>query len=311
MSTRRVELDATAADIGLRLDKFLSERIEGVGRHKAGELCAAGQVRIAGQRAKKSALVTAGACITVELDEPEFVAPEPDLELVVRLERPDLVVVNKPAGVPSAPLKTGERGTLCGALLARYPEMRGIGYRAREPGIVHRLDTQTSGLMLAARTPDAFTRLTRALGAEAIHKRYLAVVSPASLAPSGEIARALAPDPAHPERVRVLDLGEEAKPGYARQKVTRYRVLQVSGRRALLELDVDSAFRHQIRAHLAAIGHPIVGDAVYGGEHEATLGARHALHASQIRWDGDAVLSRFVALEPLPEDLAELLEARS
>jgi 23S rRNA pseudouridine1911/1915/1917 synthase len=309
VSTRRVELDATSADIGLRLDKFLSERIEGVGRHKAAELCAAGQVRIDGQRAKKSAPVPAGAHISVEFDEPEFVAPEPDIALDVRLERQDLVVVNKPAGMPSAPLRTGERGTLCGALLARYPEMRGIGYRPREPGIVHRLDTQTSGLVLAARTPDAFTRLTRALDLEAIHKRYQAVVSPAGLPASGEISRALAPDPAHPERVRVLEPGEESQPGYARHKVTRYRVQRTSGKRALLELDVGSAFRHQIRAHLAAIGHPIVGDAVYGGEPAVALGARHALHASQIQWDGDALLSGFIALEPLPEDLARLLEA--
>ena len=308
MSARRVKLDAHEADNGCRLDKFLSERIEGVGRQKAATLCAAGSVRIDGHRAKKSALVTTGARITVELDEPAFIAAEPDLPLEVRLERPELVVVNKPAGMPSAPLDMGERGTLCSALLARYPEMRGVGYRAREPGIVHRLDTQTSGLVLAARSADAFTRLTHALDLEAIRKRYLAVVAPADIDESGEISRALAPDAAHPERVRVLEPDELT--GYARHKVTRYRLKRVGAGRALLELDVGSAFRHQIRAHLAAIGHPIVGDAVYGGEPASELRARHALHASEISWSGDAALSGFRVVEPLPAELSALLDPR-
>ncbi|MEO8904019.1 MAG: RluA family pseudouridine synthase [Polyangiaceae bacterium] len=305
MSARRVELDARDLDSGSRLDKFLVERLEGVGRQKAAALCEAGRVRIDGQRAKKSAQVYPGAQVSVELDDPEFLAPEPDLALEVRLERPEFVVVNKPAGMPSAPLNTSERGTLCGALLARYPEMRSVGYRAREPGIVHRLDTQTSGLVLAARSADAFTRLTRALETEAIHKRYLAVVSPAGLAQAGEISAALAPDAAHPERVRLV--GPDELAGYARHKVTRYHVQRSTAERALLELNVASAFRHQIRAHLASIGHSIVGDAVYGGQLAPELGTRHALHASRITWSGDDTISGFDVFEPLPEDLAALL----
>ncbi|MEP7052496.1 MAG: pseudouridine synthase [Pseudomonadota bacterium] len=309
MSIRRVELHAHDTDAGSRLDKFLAERIDGVGRQKAAALCEGGQVRIDGRRAKKSALVAAGVKVSVELDDPEFLAPEPDLALEVRLERAELVVVNKPAGMPSAPLRTAERGTLCGALLARYPEMRGVGYRAREPGIVHRLDTQTSGLVLAARSADAFKRLHQALELESVQKRYLAVVSPAGLAQSGEISAALAPDPAHPERVRVLDPAELDR--YARHKITRYRVQQSAHGRALLELNVASAFRHQIRAHLASIGHPIVGDAVYGGQPAPALGARHALHASRISWAGDSSSSGFDVFEPLPEELAALLEMPS
>jgi 23S rRNA pseudouridine1911/1915/1917 synthase len=305
VSTRRAEFVALREDGGTRLDKFLNERIEDLGRQQAAELCALGHVRIDGRRAKKSALVTAGATVTVELGEPEFLAPEPELPLEVRLERPELVVVNKPAGMPSAPLRNSERGTLCNALLARYPEMKGVGYRAREPGIVHRLDIQTSGLLIAARSADAFTHLTRALELEGIRKRYLAVVAPAGLPETGEISRALSPDPAHPERVRVLEPGDSS--GYARQKTTRYRVLQSGAGRALLEIDVGSAFRHQIRAHLAAIGHPILGDAVYDGELVPELGARHALHASQISWSGDARVAGFTVVEPLPHELSRLL----
>lgn len=306
VSTRRVELVARDTDSGHRLDKFLTEQIAGVGRHKAAELCANGQVRIDGHRAKKSALLTTGAKVVVELREPEALQPEPELTLEVRLERSELVVVNKPAGMPSAPLDTAERGTLCGALLGRYPEMQGVGYRAREPGIVHRLDTQTSGLVLAARNAGAFTRFTRALELEQLKKRYLAVVSAQGLADSGEISRAIAPDAAHPERVRVLEPGDDS--GYARHKVTRYRIVRSGAGRALLELEVGSAFRHQIRAHLAAIGHPISGDAVYGGEVVQALGARHALHASQIHWPGDDSLQGFTVYEPLPPELESLLD---
>lgn len=306
MSARLVELEAREADSGNRLDKFLAQHVPGLGRHKASELCTLGLARIDGHRAKKSALVHAGAKITLEFEDPVALQPEPELALDLRLERAEFVVVNKPAGMPTAPLDTRERGTLCGALLARYPEMRGVGHRDREPGIVHRLDTQTSGLVLAARSSDAFSRLNQALEREELQKRYLAVVAAKGLAESGEISRALAPDPAHPERVRVLEAGDRA--GYARHKITRYRVKRTVGERALLELEVGSAFRHQIRAHLAAIGHPIVGDAVYGGESVPELGARHALHASQLGWAGMANMQGFTIYEPLPPDLAALVE---
>jgi 23S rRNA pseudouridine1911/1915/1917 synthase len=306
VSARRIEIVAREADGGSRLDKILSQQVAGVGRHKAAELCAAGRVHLDGRRAKKSALVSAGAKITVEFDEPESLEPEPELSLDLRLERPELVVVNKPAGMPTAPLATSERGSLCGALLARYPEMQGVGHRAREPGILHRLDTQTSGLVLAARNAEAFARMNEALEREDLHKRYLAVVSADGLAESGEISRALAPDATHPERVRVLETDDRF--GYARHKITRYRLKRVVGARALIELSVGSAFRHQIRAHLASIGHPIAGDAVYGGEKLAGLGERHALHASQLSWTGAPGVPGFTVYEPLPPDLAALLE---
>ena len=306
MSTRRVELEAHSTDRGRRLDQFLSQQVAGIGRRQAALLCAQGQVRIDGHRAKKSTLLEPGAKVTVEFTVPASLPGEPEIELELRLERPEFVIVNKRSGMPSAPLDTSECGTLCGALLGHYPEMRGVGHRAREPGIVHRLDTQTSGLLLAARNADAFQRLTAALDAEQLKKRYLAVVSARDLPDAGEISRPLAPDAEHPERVLVLESGEQAR--YARHKLTRYRVLRRGAERALLEVEVGSAFRHQIRAHLAALGHPIAGDAVYGGEPVMTLGARHALHASRISWAGDATLAGFDVYEPLPTELERLLD---
>lgn len=305
MIPRRLAFEASEADSGTRLDKFLSQHVRGVGRQRATQLCASGLVRVDGRRAKKSALLTSGAKITVEWVEPEQLEAQPELPLELRLERPHFVIVNKPAGMPTAPLTTSERNTLCGALLARFPEMTGVGHRAREPGIVHRLDTQTSGLILAARNRESFALFSRALEQEALVKRYLAVVRAEGLPLLGEISRALAPDAAHPERVRVL--GEAESSSYARHKITRFRVQRTSAGRALIEVEVGSAFRHQIRAHLASIGYPITGDAVYGGEPVPSLGARHALHASELRWPGDAHREGFAVSEPLPPELAGLL----
>jgi 23S rRNA pseudouridine1911/1915/1917 synthase len=289
-----------------RLDKLLCERVPELGRKRAAELCERGLVRVDGRRAKKGSIVQPGSHVTLER-EPVQLAPEPELALDVRLELPELVIVAKPAGMPSAPLTLSERGSLCGALLARYPEMATLGHHAREPGIVHRLDTQTSGLVLAARTPHAFARLSHALDSGALRKQYLAVVSGERIAEQGEIARALAPDRAVHGRVRVL-ADDELDAGYARLKVTRFRRLRVGHGRALLELSLASAFRHQIRAHLASLGHPIVGDRLYGGELDERLGERHALHASQLTWSGEANLPGFNVLEPLPDELARLLE---
>ena len=240
----------------------------------------------------------------VEVSELEDESPpaEPELELDVRLERPDLVVVAKPAGMPTVPLAPGERGTLAGALVARYPEMRAFGYRAREPGVVHRLDTLTSGLVVAARTRSAFDELVQALKLGELQKRYLALVHGEGLPPAGSIDLPLAPDHKDGSRVRVVDL----KARYAHPAITYFRVLEQGSGLALLELDAGPAFRHQIRAHLAASGYPIVGDRQYGGEQHPGLPGRHALHASYVAWAGDGARNFEVATE-VPAEFRALL----
>ena len=149
-------------DASERLDVVLARRVPGLSRDRVKALFEAGEVRVNGRRAKKSALVAAGDRVILEsLPGPtDFHAvPDPDLSIEVILEREGFVVVDKPSGVPSHPLREGELGTLAGALVARYPEMRGVGYSNREPGILHRLDNDTSGLMLAARDRETFEAL--------------------------------------------------------------------------------------------------------------------------------------------------------
>ena len=144
------EFEVTVDEEGQRLDRILVQRLPGVGRRAATELVRRGDVRVDGRRAVKAEQPAAGAHVTVRLPEPSAAVPDPG-PLDVLLERPDLVVVDKPAGQPSAVLRGTDRGTLVNALLARYPEMAGVGFGPREPGIVHRLDTQTSGVLVAAR----------------------------------------------------------------------------------------------------------------------------------------------------------------
>jgi 23S rRNA pseudouridine1911/1915/1917 synthase len=293
-------LAVTPEDAGNRLDRLVALRAS-VSRRRARELCEAGSVLVDGRRGRAADPVTAGA--SIELDLPsEHAEPDQALGLDVRFETSAVVVAYKPAGLPSAPLRPGELGTLANALVARYPEMKNVGQRPREPGLLHRLDTQTSGLVVACRTTDAFRRLSDALRRGKLEKRYLAVAS-GDLGGEGFIDDALAPDPRRRGRVRTAAPGES---GYARESSTRYRVLERRGPLLLLELRMSRGFRHQIRAHLAGVGAPLVGDALYGGRPWPEHPERHALHASYVAWAGDGTLAGFAVEAELPLDMREL-----
>ena len=303
MAVREITFVVAEHEAGTRLDRLLAAHA-GVGRKRVRELFAAGEVRIGSRRPSAGEPARAGDEVSCELEEE---APEPDaaLPLDVRFEHPEFVVVEKPAGQPSAPLAAGERGTLCNALVARFPEMAGIGYRPREPGLVHRLDTQTSGLLLCARSGGAFTALKDALSSGALHKRYLALSEDRGLPAQGVIERPIGPDPRRPERVLVYDTVPSER--YARAALTRFHVLERRGGLLLLELEAPHAVRHQIRAHLCSVGHPILGDVVYGSGKHPALAERHALHASYIAWAGDGTLPSFEVRSELPEELLRLL----
>ena len=295
----------SAAEAGERLDRLVVRHVRALGRRQARELIESGHVTVDGRRARAGAPAVSGSRVEVSRpdDTPE---PEPALPLQVELERADLLVVNKPASQPTAPLDPGEHGTLVNALLGRYPELAGIGHRAREPGLLHRLDTETSGLLIVARTRTAFATLTVALTGGRIDKRYLAITAAGGLPAFGEIDGPLGPDPNRRGRVRIV---ADPSRQYAREAKTRYRVLQTSGGLTLLELEAKRAFRHQIRVHLASIGAPLVGDALYGGAPWPDAGARHALHASYVAWAGDRTLPNFAVNAELPGDMRRLLGA--
>ena len=297
-----------AAQDGMRLDRFLTERLDGLGRAGARALVDGGGVRVDGRFRKRGERVRAGETVTVASAPPRSdfaAAPDPDLALPVLFEDAHLVVVDKPPGVPSHPLAPGEVGTVASSLVARFPEMASVGYSPREPGIVHRLDTDTSGLLLAARTPAAFEALRDALRAGRIDKRYVAAC--AGRAPGPRLLDW--PIANHPkDKRRVVACLDSIEMGRLRARPAETEVLEVRhvGERSRVQVRARSARRHQVRAHLAAWGYPLLGDPLYGGPETPGL-ARHALHASALGLVHPITGEDVVIAAPLPADLAALL----
>jgi 23S rRNA pseudouridine1911/1915/1917 synthase len=299
-----------AAQAGERLDKFVVQVVPGLGRKGARRLFEDGKIRVNGKRPSKGDLAHEGDQVTIALPDttgPDAV-PEPNAELVVRLENEQVVIVEKAAGQATAPLRDGETGTLANALVGRFPEMAAIGYSPREPGLLHRLDTDTSGLLLAARTRDAFETLSRALKSGAVEKKYLLVCMAEGLSSSGEIAIPIAHHPKDKKRMYACLHPRDVARYSPRPATTSFRVIATDGDWALVEARASAAIRHQIRVHMAAIEHPLASDALYDGPSVAGLG-RHALHASYIGFKGDATVAAFEASSGLPRDLAEAFPA--
>ena len=279
-----VELEMGEGDAGQRVDVVLARRVPELSRARAKALIEEGGVRVGGRRVKKSYTVSAGDRVTLEsLPGPAdfYAAPDPDLALEVLVENESYVVVDKSAGVPSHPLKEGELGTLAGALVARYPEMRDVGYSKREPGILHRLDTDTSGVMLAARDQETFNRLRKQLQAGEIEKRYLARCQGIVPAPI-VIETPIANDPHDRRKVRACTDPREIKRLRAQPARTEVLTSIPAPHGSLVEVRANNARRHQIRAHLASIGHPLLGDPLYGGPSLETP-PHHLLHALSIQ----------------------------
>lgn len=311
----------TAAEAGARLDKILVQKVPGLGRAGAKRLFDDKRVRLfaggegRGRPASKGDVAAEGDAIELDLAETTSgtsAVPDADAPLEVLLETPEVVVANKPAGQPTAPLDPGERGTLANALVARYPEMASIGFSPREPGLCHRLDTGTSGLVLAARTQKAFETLTRALKEGRLDKRYLVICEAKDLPETGTIDIPLAPHPKDRRRVYPCVHPRDVARYAPRAASTVYTRLSEHGRWALVEVKAAKAARHQIRVHFAAIEHPLAGDVLYGGPELPGKGegeGRHALHAHHITWKGDAEVPAFTVESALPGELSGLLEA--
>jgi 23S rRNA pseudouridine1911/1915/1917 synthase len=295
---------------GERLDKAAAKLAANLSVARVKRAIDEGQVRVNGRRRAKGASVAEGETITIARDQvlsPDSPAmADPDAALVVRFESKTVIVADKPAGQPTAPLKPSERGTLANALVGKYPELAGIGYSPREPGILHRLDTNTSGLVIVARTADAFAALREALQDGRIEKKYVLVCKSEGLADEGTIAHPLANHPKDHRRVLACVHPRDVMRNAPRQASTSYRVLRRGDEYALVEATVARALRHQIRVHFAAIGHPLVGDALYGST-DTSLGNRHALHASAVAFAGADEASAFDVESPLPPELAALI----
>lgn len=290
-----------------RLDRAVA-RLFGVSRARAMEWIAEGRVRVEGKRAPKGAPVGAGARVSVDLPPPDAPAPQPDLPIRIVHADAWLVVADKPAGMPSHPLKPGETGTAANALVGRFPELTQVveGQAQREGGLVHRLDTDTSGLLLAARTPAAHAALRAQFSSKQVEKGYLALVA-GEIHAGGEIDLPLAHDPQDARKVRPASDPTWAAEHGARPALTRFTPLERRGGFTLVEVEITTGVLHQIRAHLAFIGHPLAGDALYGGPELPGL-SRHFLHAARLGFvHPDGSRARYES--PLPPELVAVWEA--
>lgn len=294
------ELTLTAGARPARLDTFLHEALPGWSRRLVRRLIGDGAVRVNGRPAAKGIRLAPGDRVTLP-ELPAGIAPEPALALPVLHADAALVAVDKPGGMRSHALDPRERGTAAAFLLAHYPEMAGVG-DALAPGLVHRLDTGTSGLLVAARTPDAYRALRAALRARAVEKRYVAWVGGDAGALQGaRIVLPLAHDPHDRRRMVPATGGLRAWP--AESAVT---VVSSAGQRSLVEVTIRSGVTHQVRVHLAARGHPVLGDVLYGGAPAGLPPGRHALHAAGMTLPHPADARPLVLRAPLPSELAAL-----
>ena len=285
-----LEIIVDDAGAGERLDVAIRGSKHGLSRNRIRILFEAGEVQLNGRPAKKGDRVAAGDRITlasIPKGADFYAAPDAGLDLRLAAVTERFVVVDKAAGTPSHPLQPDEMGSVANALVARFPEMRDVGYRRREPGLVHRLDTGTSGLMLAARDQAMFERLRDALRAGAIEKRYLARCLGAVRAPQC-IELPIATDPKNTRRVRACTDPRQAKRLGAQRARTEVLRMEPRSEGCLVEVRANHARRHQIRAHLAAIGHPLLGDTLYGGPTVPGI-TFHLLHASAITLPGETL----------------------
>ncbi|MFL5343562.1 MAG: RluA family pseudouridine synthase [Hyalangium sp.] len=303
MSAEKVHtLLVDAAKAGQRVDLFVGEAL-GLSRAKLKRLFEEGAVKVNGRPAKKGLLVTGGQSITVEYEEETREAvPDEGFPLRVLYEDSALVAVDKPAGRPSHPLRPGETGTVANALVARYPECASASEDSREGGLCHRLDIETSGVLVAARTREAWQAMRSAFGGRGVDKRYLALVT-GPLAEEGEIEVPLRHHPRHPDRVEPAMPGEEG----AREAHSLFQVLGRSGEYSLVEVRILTGVLHQVRAHMAGVGAPLVGDMLYGGREEPGL-SRFFLHAQSLEFTHPVTGKKVRVESPVPAELTEVIQ---
>jgi 23S rRNA pseudouridine1911/1915/1917 synthase len=290
----------TADDVGERLDKYVAQKMPSLSRSRLQQLIGEGLVTVNGVAVKASCRIQQGDEIVARIPPIEKVELVPQhMPLRMVYEDEDLVVVDKPAGMVVHPAHGHRYGTLVNALLARYPDLH-VDENNR-PGIVHRLDKNTSGLIIAVKNEDARRNLQRQFKEGQVKKTYLALVEGKVEPERGIVDAPLGRDAKHRKRMAVVPKG-------GRKAVTEYRVLEYLGDNTLLEIRPRTGRTHQIRVHLAFVGHPVVGDTVYGYRKQRLGLKRQFLHAQGLGFHLPSSGKYVSVSSELPEDLREVLK---
>jgi 23S rRNA pseudouridine1911/1915/1917 synthase len=286
---------------GDRVDRAVAF-LTGWTRGEVQALIDADAIVVDGKPVAKSHKLRAGAVIELlagpEPDAPP--GPEPDVAVDVRAVGEAFLVIAKPADLVVHPGAGNATGTLVNGLLARYPELAGVGDPMR-PGIVHRLDRDTSGLLVVARTQDAYESLVEQLSARAVTREYVALVWGRLSSPRGLIDAPIGRSSARRTRMAVRDQGKPARTEYEVRETFEKPVT------SLLDCRLETGRTHQIRVHLSAIGHPVVGDGTYGGARDSLPLRRPFLHAAALAFDDPATGERLRFEDPLPPELMAVL----
>ncbi len=283
---------------GERVDKIVATLGE-ISRAAARALVDAGEVLGVDGALEAKARLSAGAVVTFPPREERAELVAEPVEFGVVHEDEHVIVVDKPAGVVVHPGAGRTGGTLAAGLIDRYPEIDGVGQPGRW-GIVHRLDRDTSGLLVVARTPDAYEALSSAMRRRTVTREYLALVQENFDIPRGTVDAPIGKDPNRPMRRAMVPDGRRA--------VTHYRMRRQWERPAvaLVEVQLETGRTHQIRVHLAGIGHPVVGDRTYGKRDPIEV-PRLFLHAARLELDHPATAERLSFVSSLPDDLQDVL----
>lgn len=284
----------------IRLDKYINERRPEISRSQAQRLIDEGQVTVNGTNSRASYKITSGDQISINIPPPPSSALSPEnIPLKIIYEDNDVIVVDKPAGLTVHPAPGHPEHTLANAILSHLPEIPDTGEWQR-PGIVHRLDKDTSGLIIIAKNNQAHQKLTEQFKARTVKKIYLTLVKGKVTPDRGTIEAPIGRDRSHREKMAVTDSS------HGREARTRYKVIKHIGNYSLLEAMPETGRTHQIRVHLAAIGYPVVGDKVYGVK--SPLLDRQFLHAHRVKFQLPASGKEIEFSSELPPDLAETLD---
>ncbi|MFN2524666.1 MAG: RluA family pseudouridine synthase [Actinomycetota bacterium] len=296
----RIAFEATESEAGTRVDVVIAART-GLPRAAVQKALRAGEITIDGQSVRPSHRLEAGQSAWGELVVPSASEPSPeDIPLTIRYSDDRVLVVSKPPGLVVHPDAAHPGGTLVNALLGSGEPLSRVD--AGRPGIVHRLDKDTSGLLLVAKDDGAQAFLAAALKRRAVERRYYALVRGAFTVPTGTIEAPVGRDPRRRRLMAVVSVGRNA--------VTHYEVLQAKGDLSFLDVRLETGRTHQIRVHLAHVGHPVMGDRTYGGVSELSraLGLeRPFLHAWSLAWPDPTSGEILRVTESLPPDLTEVL----
>ncbi|MCP4693713.1 MAG: RluA family pseudouridine synthase [Desulfobacterales bacterium] len=308
---RAISFVVEAPEMGDRLDSVTASRVSGLSRSLAASLIKKGAVRVEGDARKPGYRVRTGDRIYAVIPEPEpaAAAPEP-MDLNILHEDRCIIVIDKPPGMVVHPGPGHRRGVLVNGLMHHCPQIAMVGDETR-PGVVHRLDKDTSGVLIAAKTNAAHRHLTRQFKARTIRKNYIALIYGETLSTTGVITLPIGRDPFNRKRMSV-----NSPTGRASE--TRWEVIERLNGAALIDVDLRTGRTHQIRVHCAAMGRPVVGDAVYGRRRKMrgaspadadplARAPRQMLHARRIQFqhpgDGETVV--FEAA--MPRDMKDLL----